>query len=529
LIAHGEVLGGILVSYAVDLLRGDSQRVMELFFDQHLPILQGIAHQAAVAIDNERLLKAQKEEAYISVAMLQIAQAVATQRELAQTLETIVRITPLLVGVQRVVVYLYDEQSGVFELVESYGLPQEFTLNQFVPDEFAMLDAVCCTNTFLAVPAVLDWDETEDIHDAWVQLKVPDIDQVQEMIAIDIPLTFFFPLSVQGGVFGVMLVEEADHSSGDVLTRGSSIGGLRGRRMELLDGISKQLSLAVQNDLLQQDTLERERLERELQLAREIQRTFLPRSLPQVPGWEVDTRWRTARQVGGDFYDCFMLADGKVCLVIADVADKGMPAALYMTLVRTLVRAAAKDHLSPSAVLQGVNDILVPDSQQGMFVTVFFAVLTTDSGELVYANAGQNPPYWVRHREADLIPLEKSGMALGVLEGNRIEQRTITLQDGDFLVMYTDGLTEAVSAAGELFGEERLIGAVQRAVFNAGQDEHGLPADSLIDRLDQQVSEFVGNAPRADDLTLLVLKKIARDGDQELKKSPDLGGASPAI
>jgi phosphoserine phosphatase RsbU/P len=191
-----------------------------------------------------------------------------------------------------------------------------------------------------------------------------------------------------------MLVEEA-------------AGGLRfrNRRLEIITGIAQQMALAIQNDMLQKEMVVRERLETEVQLARQIQQTFLPETLPVFTEWELAARWKTARQVGGDFYDVFNLPDNKLGLFIADVSDKGVPAALFMALTRTLVRAAVIETVTPAEALRRVNELLVPDTQQGMFVTAVYAVLDMNKGELTYVNAGHNPPLVGEerriHREPD--------------------------------------------------------------------------------------------------------------------------------
>jgi serine phosphatase RsbU (regulator of sigma subunit) len=159
-------------------------------------------------------------------------------------------------------------------------------------------------------------------------------------------LLYGFPLSVKGDVLGVMLIEEEEPISGFPSLH------IRERRIEIVKGITQQAAIAIKNELLQHEVVKSEQMERELQLAREIQATFLPDKLPELPGWDIAARWQPAREVGGDFYNILMLDEDKVGFVIADVADKGMPAALFMTLIRTLIRAAAKEKMSPAAVLK---------------------------------------------------------------------------------------------------------------------------------------------------------------------------------
>jgi serine phosphatase RsbU (regulator of sigma subunit) len=296
------------------------------------------------------------------------------------------------------------------------------------------------------------------------------------------------PLSVKGDVLGVMLLEEAmaPHRSLE-------------RWTEIVSGIAHQTALAIQSDRLQQEMAGRERLERELQLAREIQQTLMPRQLPDLLGWELAVLCLPARQVGGDFYDFFELPDGRLGLVIADVADKGMPAALFMALTRTLVRAAALEEPSPAAALARTNNLLVPDAEQGMFVTAIYAVLSIETGELVYANAGHNPPLLSRAETGQLEPLAKGGMALGVLADSEADDHRSILEPGDSLVFYTDGITEAFSPEGDIFGEELLQTAIK--------DTDGLSAQATLDRIHESVLSFSGGTSQSDDLTLMVVRR----------------------
>ena len=219
---------------------------------------------------------------------------------------------------------------------------------------------------------------------------------------------------------------------------------------------------------------------------------------PLLSGWDLAARWRTARQVGGDFYDVMEFPDGRIGLFIADVADKGMPAALFMSLTRTLVHAAVIDTESTAVALRRVNDLLIPDTQQGMFVTAVYAVLYPDTGKLVYANAGHNPPLWVKHNDG-VERLTRTGMALGVIEGEKIEERSITLAKGDCLLLYTDGLNESFSPDGDIFGEGRIIAALQ-----AGKSKS---AERILQGIEADLDEFVGDEAQSDDLTMLLLCK----------------------
>jgi serine phosphatase RsbU (regulator of sigma subunit) len=513
LLARGEVLGAFLVEYSPNLPTLSLGKSFEAFFDERLAILQGIAHQTAVAADNIRLLKAQKEEAYVSVALLQVAQAVVSSNELDEALGSIVRITPILVGVKRAMIYLWDEALNLFRTSQAYGLPRSAEGRVFPRGTFPLLDALLLEDALVAYP-VQDDEESADPPEAWTRLVAPDQDTVARFLEEEACLLMAFPLSVKGKVLGAFLVEEPDPVPGETYSS-SGVGAgaaanrrLRSKRIEIITGISHQAALAIQNDLLQQETVERERLEREMQLAREIQTAFLPQQLPELPGWDLQVYWRPAREVGGDFYDFFDLPGDRLGLVIADVADKGMPAALFMTLVRTLVRATVQVLDSPAKVVERVNDLLVPDATRGMFVTLVYAVLDLKTGRLKAANAGHNPPLLL-HRPCRFERLGRGGMALGVEAGARTQSHSYTLEPGELLVMYTDGVTEAFSPEGEMFGEGRLLTAIEETVRcdrSLAQTEK-LSARVLLDAIDHEVIDFIGDTVPYDDLTLVVLKR----------------------
>jgi serine phosphatase RsbU (regulator of sigma subunit) len=206
-----------------------------------------------------------------------------------------------------------------------------------------------------------------------------------------------------------------------------------------------------------------------------------------------------------------MLADDQIGFVIADVADKGMPAALFMTLIRTLIRAAARDQLSPAAVLKQVNELLIPDSKHGMFVTVFYGVFSLKSGKLVYANAGHNPPV-VKHLNKDgMIELTRTTIALGIFDNIEVDERELVINPGDWLLLYTDGVTEAFSAQEEIFGTKRLFDLLDHYSFISSID--------LLDRIEGSVNEFITGVDLSDDVTLAAIyrKPLAENEILELK------------
>lgn len=519
LASHDEFLGVLVVDYSDTEKAGSNPQAI---FGERLAILEGIAHQTAVAIENRRLFDAQKEEAYVSVALLQVAQAVVSLNELNDILGAVVRITPILVGVRRSLLYLWDSKGRSFHLAQSYGIGRQADDRHYSSGEFPLLDAALQRDHLVAMPLddQLDSLPAAELEppDNWAQIQAPTPEEVEVYLECEAPLVFAFPLTARGEVLGVLLVEEPDPLFAGGVAVERNLQRLREKRVEIVTGISQQVALAIQNDRLQQETVERERLAREFQLAREIQQTFLPQTLPYPPGWDLGVRWRAAYEVSGDFYDLFELPGGRLGIVVADVADKGMPAALFMTLTRTLLRASVQSEtpdlnhsvVSPAQVLGRINDVMLVDAPKEMFVTLFYGVLDLETGQLTYANAGHNPPLCFPGETRKPRRLERTGMALGVLEDSRIDERQITLQPGDLLVFYTDGITEAFSPDQEMYGEARLIGVLRKAY-----NQPGIAVDEILDRVESDVCDFLENGLIGDDLTLVAIRRQALDPQAE--------------
>ncbi len=239
-------------------------------------------------------------------------------------------------------------------------------------------------------------------------------------------------------------------------------------------------------------------LEKELVIARQMQQSILPAVFPSGDGYEVFADMQPARAVGGDFYDVLRLEDGRLGLAIADVSDKGVPAALFMMSSRTLLKGAAIGCRDPGGVLQEVNGLLHADNDAMMFVTLFYAIFDPESGELAYANGGHNSPLLVHaDGSSELLP-PTGGIAAGVAPDLYYRSRTVRLSPGDTVVLYTDGVTEAMNPADEEFGIERL-----RRVFAEGPRSDAQQANAAIFRA---VSGFAEDTPQSDDITCLTLR-----------------------
>jgi len=500
LLAQGKLLGAMMVDYA---------GTAHTFEQRIINMLSGIANQAAMVIHSAQLVQAQQEEAYVSAVLLQVAEAVSGSLNLSDILAAVVRIAPMLVGVEVCAIFLRDRASGVFVPGQQYGLRREA---QAGFGDIRLGAGTAIVRGLLA-------GEQHVIVPSLSSSSNGDLDQSIALAALvgDNGL-LALPLTAMGEVIGFMAVNY-----------GGPGHRFRERWISILTGIASQTSIAVENDRLLKEAAEQERMKQELDVARRIQASFLPPCCPEVVGWEVAALWRSARQVGGDFYDFIPLppatageADGedgaphdRLGLVVADVADKGVPAALFMALSRTLIRTVAIDGRSPGRAVARANDLILADARAGLFVTAIYAILEPSSGrdpasisatgrepgKVTFVNAGHMPPLLVRAADGAATLLKTHGMALGILPGSEVPEETISLDAGDILVLYTDGVVEATDSNREMFGRERLIEVVQKHRQQA--------ATELVETIDQAISAFTGEAPQFDDLTMLVAKRRA--------------------
>ena len=259
-------------------------------------------------------------------------------------------------------------------------------------------------------------------------------------------------------------------------------------------------TMAVFTDITQ--VLAHQKVEQELALAWQMQSSFLPDTLPDIPGWQLAATLEPARRTSGDFYDLIPLPNGRFGLLIADVADKGMGAALYMAVSRTLIRTYAVEyHTQPRFVFNAANRRMMSDTHGDLFVTAFYGVLDPASGTLTYCNAGHNPPFLLRRGDATVQALSRTGMPLGAFKGMTWEQQTLQLAPGDVLLLYTDGVTDAEDEGEAFFGQERLIEVARANLGRSAQD--------MQDATMAAIHEFMGGAPQFDDITLMLVVRGA--------------------
>lgn len=312
------------------------------------------------------------------------------------------------------------------------------------------------------------------------------------------------PLRLQGETRGVISLQNVDREN-----------AFSQSDVRLLETLANSMSVALENARLwEQEKLYRKALERELEIGREIQTGFLPEELPKVNGWEIAASLLPAREVAGDFYDAFELPDGNIGIVIADVCDKGVGAALFMTLFRSLIRITANqdyfehtgnagasyftaEHLQRALMLTN-NYIAETHHASGMFATLFFGILDPHAGRLMYINGGHEPPVIVRssHLRKSLC---KTGPAVGAIPGCHFDVQTVELHPGEILFAFTDGASEAKDSHGEFFGRERLFEILEGCKNSS---------DELVKTIEAKLRQYMGGATQFDDITLLALRRV---------------------
>lgn len=245
------------------------------------------------------------------------------------------------------------------------------------------------------------------------------------------------------------------------------------------------------------------RMEQELNVGRDIQMSMLPSTFPPFPNHDefaIYAQLHPAREVGGDLYDFFFTAENWLCFSVGDVSGKGVPAALFMSVTKAMVKSRAADDLSPASIITHVNDELSTDNVSSMFITFFLCLLNIKTGELLYTNAGHNPPY-IKRRDGTIETLKKChGPVIGAMEGIAYKEEKNRLYQGDMILLFTDGVTEAMDEAENLFGDARLLDLLKSRDYETVED--------LVTTTFDAVKKFENGNPQSDDITVLALKYL---------------------
>lgn len=268
-----------------------------------------------------------------------------------------------------------------------------------------------------------------------------------------------------------------------------------------LEAFSVHAALAIENARLHQDIVEKRKIEKELEIAGAIQRRLLPKELPTLSGYEIDAVARPTKLVGGDYYDLIPVKGGKIALVMADVSGKGVPAALLVSTLHASLHAYIEGMTDLAQLAARLNEVVYANTEAERYITLFMGILDLQSGSLTYVNAGHCFPFFLKSDDSSVAALAATGLPLGMFEGVGFETGNVTMRPSDVLVLYTDGVTEAMNRAFEEYGEERF----QRVM--AQSKKHG--AAPFLASVVADVERFVAGEQQSDDLTMMVLKRVS--------------------
>ena len=380
------------------------------------------------------------------------------------------------------------------------------------PDEIAGLALAECRRVAAAGSGVVLIDQPdggvrivsadEASADALVAAAAPIVARIRATGSADIEAGGALAGAGLGSILAVPLRTDRATSGILLLGRGASRPPFTAGDEKVVSAVAAQLSIALQNAALHERELENRPLEDELAVGRRIQLGLLPLDAPQPAGWEIDAVYRAARQVGGDFYDFVHGPAGSstLGLIVGDVAGKGVPAALMMAYSRAVLRSEAAAGRGPAEVLVHANDTMLGECRRAaLLVTAFHGTLDTESGRLRYASAGHDWPVRLG-LDGTVEFLGSSGVMLGMFDHADIDERDVELAPGDVLAIYTDGITEARSPDGTLFGEERLVEALRSAARGSAAD--------VSRAVTAAVDAFTAGMPPADDLTLVLVRRL---------------------
>jgi len=424
-------------------------------------------------------------DAYNAEAVLsELSEQVRTIRETRPLMETVCDRISNTMHVSKIAVVL--EHNGRFETCYSRGL------DAFPKAAFAKnAGVISYLNTAREAPRIYF-----DDANSWVY-RTPGVDDEQRHQLANLGAELLLPLSTRDKLLGFIAAgqkrSEEPYSKSDI---------------RVLSSVAAQTGLAIENAELTTafaaEMAQRERLAREVEIAREVQERLFPQTLPDIAGLDYDGMCRTALGVGGDYYDFLSLSNGRLGFAVADVAGKGISAALLMASLQASLRGESGHGSDLAALMTNLNRRVFEASSNNRYATFFYAEYSPETRMLQYVNAGHNPPVLMRRSGSDwdVRILEASGTVVGLLAASTYEQASVQLIPGDYLVAFTDGVSEAMNAADEEWGEERLTETIRACA------ESSLPASQTMRRILSAADTFVSGAKQHDDMTLVVLRVI---------------------
>ncbi len=440
------------------------------YSDSELDYLHSLSNIAATAVQNGLIFQELKEvNRQLDKKVQELNTLFEIGKELNSTLETDKVVNLLaysIMGemmVNRCLIFLKIGDSMTLKLNKGYQSEQDL----HITNEAEFL------NELLALDAPLILSENE--HPLTAKFK-------------KLAIAIVVPMRIQNETKGVIAL-------GDKITRNKFVK----EELDFLTTLGNLSIISIENARLFEETLEKQRMEEELLIARDIQKRLLPDSCLTIPNYDVASINIPSRQVGGDYFDCIKLNDGQYAFCIADVSGKGVPAALLMSNLQASLHALLNTGLTIDEICFRINNIIYRNTSIDKFITFFIAILDTQTRTLISVNAGHNPPY-LFHKDGSFQTLTEGGLLLGMMPNMPYTVQTVQLQPGDGLLMFTDGVSEAVNIEEEEFEEKRIEACIQK--------NYSKPAEEILQTIIKEVKEFSQGLPQADDITMLVLKVL---------------------
>ncbi|MCH7676925.1 SpoIIE family protein phosphatase [candidate division KSB1 bacterium] len=469
-----------------------------LFSDEELQLLTTVGNQMGVAVERARIFEQTRDQRIQEqAALLTLSNALLNTQNLEAILGQVVKVTAEIFAADVCALMLHEANGGTRKLASTGLKPKQEVFLEKPWNESG------AGQTFLQLgrSGQISLQERGEPSLRLFPLEEPIPPEASTSIIEDRAMwQFWSEVGCRSIYLAPIQSISQNHPIGLLLVAHKTPRKVAEAEVHLTNLLANQASLAIEQTELHEIRLAQEALEKELSMAQEIQHSFLPEATPKIPGWEIATYYQSAKHVGGDFYDFIPLKNANLGIVIADVADKGVPAALVMALSRTLVRGIAIQDNSPAQVLCRANEMLMTESRNRRFITLFYAVLNPKTGALTCARAGHHPPYVWQASESEFRALQPAGMALGIVAKISLEEETLTIQKNDIFVLYTDGVTEAMNSKQEEFSEERLMTLIKQ--------HHRLSAEKLVKKIQKEVENFRAGSEPSDDFTLLVIKRL---------------------
>jgi len=459
LLRRGNLIGVVSVANKLD----------EKKFDQeNLEIFLTLADQIAIALDNSYLYRKARKKTLEKETLLEVEKSLSSSLDLNELLELILGSLLKVVKYDAAAIFLIDKRKQQIEYIKARGFDPALEPDLQLKMGQGLAGWAAQTQKSLIVPNV-----KEDHR--YIEARV----ETQSGMVV--------PIISNERIIGVFSIESNELNAYDE------------DDLELLDAFASLAAISIERARQHQEILEKRKLEEELSIARRIQKTFLPDKHPELPGFDISGINISSETVGGDYYDFIPIIENQVGIAIGDVSGKGIPAALIMASFRASLIAEIRNNYAIRSSMFKVNNLLFESTESDIYVTAVYGVLDTKNRIFTFTNAGHNAPIF-RHSDGRMEYLIEGGVVLGTFENSEYEARPISLSSEDIIVFYTDGVTEAKDKKGEEFGTRRL-----KQVIN---DSHKLSASEIQKNIYEAVKDFTGGKPKADDLTMIVVKVL---------------------